>query len=57
MKKCVFAGTFDPFTVGHEDTVNKSLAIFDEVVVALAENRQKQEGDQYRKSRRSGAAC
>lgn len=42
MKKCVFAGTFDPFTVGHEDTVNKSLAIFDEVVVALAENRQKQ---------------
>lgn len=42
MKKCVFAGTFDPFTVGHEDTVRKCLCIFDEVVVALAENRQKQ---------------
>ena len=41
MKKCVFAGTFDPFTVGHEDTVQKCLALFDEVVVALAENRQK----------------
>ena len=41
MKKCVFAGTFDPFTVGHEDTVKKSLKIFDEVVVALAENKQK----------------
>ena len=39
MKKCVFAGTFDPFTVGHEDTVKKSLKIFDEVVVALAENK------------------
>lgn len=41
MKKCVFAGTFDPFTVGHEDTVQKCLALFDEVVVAVAENRQK----------------
>lgn len=41
MKKCVFAGTFDPFTVGHEDTVRKSLALFDEVIVALAENKQK----------------
>ena len=29
MKKCVFAGTFDPFPVGHEDTVKKSLKIFD----------------------------
>lgn len=41
MKKCVFAGTFDPFTVGHEDTVKKSLRLFDEVIVALAENKQK----------------
>ncbi len=42
MKKCVFAGTFDPFTVGHGDTVEKSLRLFDEVVVAVAENRRKQ---------------
>ena len=41
MKKCVFAGTFDPFTVGHDDTVKKSLALFDEVVVAVAENKNK----------------
>ncbi len=42
MKKCVFAGTFDPFTVGHGDTVEKSLRIFDEVVIAVAENKRKQ---------------
>lgn len=42
MKKAVFAGTFDPFTVGHEDTVKKSLALFDEVIVAVAENKKKQ---------------
>ena len=41
MKKCIFAGTFDPFTVGHADTVKKSLMIFDEVVVAVAENKRK----------------
>ena len=38
VKKCVFAGTFDPFTVGHEDTVRKSLALFDEVLIAVAKN-------------------
>ena len=41
MKKCVFAGTFDPFTAGHADTVEKCLRLFDEVVVAVGENRQK----------------
>lgn len=42
MKKCVFAGTFDPFTIGHADTVEKCLTLFDEVVVAVAENKNKQ---------------
>ncbi len=41
MKKCVFAGTFDPFTIGHGDTVKKCLALFDEAVVAVAENKSK----------------
>lgn len=41
MKKCVFAGTFDPFTVGHADTVEKCLKLFDEVTIAVAENKNK----------------
>ena len=41
MKKCVFAGTFDPFTAGHAETVKKSLALFDETIIAVAENRKK----------------
>lgn len=41
MKKCVFAGTFDPPTIGHEDVIKKSLLIFDSVVVAILENPQK----------------
>ena len=42
MKKCVFAGTFDPFTLGHMDTAEKSLRLFDELVIAVAENKRKQ---------------
>ena len=42
MKKCIFAGTFDPPTVGHEDVVLKCAKLFDEVVVAVLTNPQKQ---------------
>lgn len=38
MKTCVFAGTFDPFTKGHEYIVNKCLELFDKVYIALGEN-------------------
>lgn len=41
MKKCVFAGTFDPPTTGHEKLIADCLKIFDEVVVAVMVNRQK----------------
>ena len=41
MKKCVFAGTFDPPTIGQKDIVLKCLEIFDEVVVALMINPNK----------------
>ncbi len=37
-KKCVFAGTFDPPTLGHEALINDALKIFDEVVVAVMVN-------------------
>ncbi len=41
IRKCVFAGTFDPFTRGHEQTVNECLKLFDEVVIAVMVNRSK----------------
>ncbi len=42
MKKCVFAGTFDPPTVGHEDVVNACAKMFDKVYVAVLDNPQKE---------------
>ena len=41
MKKCVFAGTFDPPTTGHKGIVESCLKIFDEVVVAILINPEK----------------
>ena len=38
MKKCVFAGTFDPPTLGHQAVIEECLKIFDEVVVAIMVN-------------------
>lgn len=42
MKKiALFAGSFDPFTRGHEAVVEEALRLFDEVVVAVGENMSK----------------
>ena len=40
-RKCVFAGTFDPPTLGHEKVVLNCLKMFDEVVVAVMVNPDK----------------
>lgn len=36
MKKAIFAGSFDPFTLGHKDIVMRASKMFDEIVVAIA---------------------
>ena len=42
MRKGVFAGTFDPPTLGHKALIEECLALFDEVVVAIMVNPAKQ---------------
>ena len=41
MRKCVFAGTFDPPTLGHKETIAQCLQLFDRVVVAVMVNPNK----------------
>ena len=40
-RKCVFAGTFDPPTLGHKSMIKTCAALFDEVVVAVMCNPDK----------------
>ncbi len=37
----IYAGSFDPFTNGHLDIVNRGLEIFDKVIIAVARNSEK----------------
>lgn len=41
MLTAVYPGTFDPITRGHEDVVRRAARLFDRVIVAIAENRNK----------------
>jgi pantetheine-phosphate adenylyltransferase len=41
MLKAAFPGSFDPPTLGHLNIVRRAASIFDELVVVVAENRQK----------------
>lgn len=40
-RKCVFAGTFDPPTLGHKAIIEDCLEMFDEVAVAVMVNPRK----------------
>ena len=41
MRKVVFPGSFDPFTKGHYELVQRGLLLFDHITVALGYNTQK----------------
>lgn len=41
MKKALFPGSFDPITLGHFDIIRRALALFDEIVVAIGVNGDK----------------
>ncbi len=39
---CLFPGTFDPVTLGHIDIINRSLPLFDKIVVGIGINASKE---------------
>ena len=41
MKRAIYPGTFDPVTNGHIDIINRACKIFDEIIVAVADNKDK----------------
>ena len=41
MLRCVYPGTFDPMTKGHEDLVRRASRLFGEVVVGIADSKRK----------------
>ena len=41
MKKAIYPGSFDPMTLGHLDIIRRASKMFDELIVAVANNPQK----------------
>ena len=41
MKKAVFPGSFDPITLGHCEIIEKACEIFDELIVSVGNNPEK----------------
>ena len=39
--RAMYPGTFDPITNGHIDLIRRAASMFDEVVVAIADNPKK----------------
>ena len=40
--RVIFPGSFDPVTLGHLNIIKRAASLFDEVIVAVLENNQKQ---------------
>lgn len=41
IKRAIYPGTFDPITNGHVDIIQRASEMFDEIIVAVAENKTK----------------
>lgn len=42
MKTALFPGSFDPFSIGHQNIVQRGLCIFDKIVIGIGRNTKKQ---------------
>ncbi len=41
MSKAIYPGSFDPVTFGHQDIIERSSAVFDELIVGVLNNSTK----------------
>ncbi|MCK0161916.1 pantetheine-phosphate adenylyltransferase [Allomuricauda sp. F6463D] len=42
MRRALFPGSFDPLTLGHYDIIKRGVTLFDELVIAIGVNAEKQ---------------
>lgn len=52
MRKAIFPGTFDPFTIGHYSVVERALTFMDEIVIGIGINENKNTYSPLRKEKK-----
>ncbi len=48
MKIAIFPGSFDPFTIGHEDIIRRAIPLFDKIIIAIGYNSAKKSMFDYK---------
>jgi pantetheine-phosphate adenylyltransferase len=43
MRIAIFPGSFDPFTIGHENIVHRAVDLFDEIIIGVGYNAEKED--------------
>ena len=41
MRRSVFPCSFDPITLGHKNIIDRSISLFDEIIIAVGMNPEK----------------
>jgi pantetheine-phosphate adenylyltransferase len=41
MRRAIFPGSFDPLTLGHYDIIMRGITVFDELIIAIGKNADK----------------
>ncbi|MDR3247010.1 MAG: pantetheine-phosphate adenylyltransferase [Prevotellaceae bacterium] len=41
IKRAIFPGTFDPYTIGHQSLVKRALHMMDEIIISIGVNQNK----------------
>lgn len=47
MRRAIFPGTFDPFTIGHASVVRRALTFIDEIVIGIGINENKNKNTHF----------
>lgn len=54
-RKAIFAGSFNPFTIGHASVVQRALEIFDKVIITIGINAAKPADDAKERAEKIGS--
>ena len=47
MNRCFFPGSFDPFTFGHKNIIEKASAVSEHIIIGIGQHHEKKLSNRY----------